>query len=126
MQLPTPSAEAAAMIQQRIDELRPVAPGGWTPGEWPRRVCKEELNALPVDAEAPFLWAAVWVLYAVLARRAQVYPEIQELVPARPAEARRCDACGGTGTAAGGSGSRPACRVCRSLGWLMPGRGPLR
>jgi len=101
------------------------------------RVCKEELNALPLHGNIIYLWAIrpdgtvlcmdhekfnhptepetdPLILYAVLVNGARTYPGLQALVPPRPAGAQPCDLCQGQNTTA-------HCFKCRSLGWFIPG-----
>lgn len=129
-------AEQQHWIQVRINELRCDSEG-----QWPLRVCKEELNALPVTGNSVYLWALrpdgtvvcldheafshphevetdPVVIYAVLSLAARAYPELQGLVPPQPLQARRCGACGGTG-ASDGVDAHVACLVCRGLGWYQ-------
>ena len=133
----TPSPELAAHIQRWIDELQPDPLRGW-----PVRVCKEELNALPLHSTLIYLWAirpdgAVLcmdheafghptepetnplVRYAVILQGARAYPELQALAPARPAGAQPCDDCQGTGALAQGEAAPTPCFRCRGLGWLV-------
>ena len=130
--------EHAHWIQRRIDELRAD-----TLGDWPRRVCKEQLNALPLAGNSIYIWALrpdgsvvcldheafalPWevetdpvVVYAVLLQGAHRYPELQALVPSPPPGARRCGSCEGTG-AEGRDGHSVSCLSCRGLGWYRVG-----
>jgi hypothetical protein len=131
----TPTPELAARIQQLIGELEPK-----TFGDWPLRVCRDDLNALPLRGNRIFLWAlrpdgAVicmdheayghptepetdpLILYAVLFQAARRHPELQELVPPRPETARPCDSCGGMGWTDRPDGSGECCMGCNGLGW---------
>jgi hypothetical protein len=127
--------ELGRQIQARIDALATSDPRAW-----PVRVCEEEMNALPLHGNQIYLWALrpdgvvlcldhesashsferetdPLTLYAVLVQGAERYPELRSLVPAPPGGARRCDACGGTGS---GEGRQPAtwgCLSCGGLGW---------
>jgi hypothetical protein len=49
---------------------------------------------------------------------AKNYPELAALIPARPFDARTCEACAGTGTIEGAP--RLMCQ-CGGLGWVIPG-----
>lgn len=125
--------EQSNWIQRTIDELRAD-----TPGDWPRRVCKDMLNGLPLASNLIFMWAirsdgAIvcldheafgwrWeietdpvVVYAVLLRGALCYPELQALVPAQPSNARRCNTCKGTGLE--DPEGHVCCLGCSGLGW---------
>jgi hypothetical protein len=134
-----PTPELAARIQHLIDELKPS-----TFGDWPLRVCRDDLHALPLHGNRIFLWALrpdgevlcmdheAWghptepetdplILYAVLLHAARRHPELQELVPPRPATAKQCDRCGGVGSHErqdGGTGSSESCMGCSGLGWF--------
>lgn len=138
-----PSPELAAAVRRRVDELRPNSLG-----DWPTRVCKEELNALPLHGNVVYLWALrpdgtilcmdheafnhptepetdPLIIYAVLAQGARIYPELQSWVPPRPAGAQQCDVCQGSGTKQS-DGAITHCFKCRSLGWFIPGNIPDR
>jgi hypothetical protein len=101
--------ELARQIQQRIDALE-VADFR----RWPVRVCKETMNALPLDGNQIYIWALrpdgvvlcldhesfslpfepetdPLKLYEVLRKGAQTYPELRELVPEPPPGVRECD-----------------------------------
>jgi hypothetical protein len=55
-----------------------------------------------------------------LLRAIKRYPELRAIVPARPAEARDCESCGGTGVVKiNGQPIRATC-VCGGLGWIPP------
>ncbi len=130
--------ELAARIQRRIDELEPASPG-----DWPVRVCKEELNSLPLHSNSIYIWAIrpdgtvlcmdyeafahptepetnALALYAVMVHGARRYPELQEVVPAPPAGARPCGTCGGTGRDGEEAGAHGSCLGCSGLGWNAP------
>src|SRR5688500_19334304 len=100
--------ELGRQIQARIDALETSDPRAW-----PVRVCKQEMNALPLHGNQIYLWAlrpdgAVLCLdhesashavhdetdpltvYAVLVKGAEEHPELRALVPAPPAGARLC------------------------------------
>lgn len=68
----------------------------------------------PLDPE-DCLCAAV---HAV-AQGARVRPELGELLPQRPPDARDCPRCGGTGVEDRSGPVTDACR-CAGLGWLAP------
>ena len=96
-----PSPELAAHIRRQI-ELLPTE----FPKNWPNRVFKEKLKALPVHYAADYLWGIrpdgtvlrmdlqpvglsgepeddLLTIYAVVAYGARKYPELGELVPDR-------------------------------------------
>jgi hypothetical protein len=123
-------------IQRRIDRLKTFGTANWV-----LRVCKEELNALPLQANANQLdqWALradgtvlcldcdsvshtfetvcnPVVRYAVLAEAARRYPELRELEPPRPAGVERCERCDGSGWT---DAARSSCPTCNGLGWHM-------
>jgi hypothetical protein len=131
------SAPLSQAIQRRIDALQ-------TDGQpaWVRRVCKERLNALPLQANEVFQWALrpdgeilcldfealslpygeeqnPVIRYAVLFEAAHRYPELRELEPPRPEGVQRCESCGGRGwiETAGSSCSR-----CHGVGWHVQPR----
>lgn len=103
--------------------------------EWPTRLMKEQ-GALLLHGDQAFLWflepegrvlvldtddvrrrlepetSAVAALNAV-ARAARRRPELRELLPRRPAGARACERCHGTG----GLDSPTEC-ACAGLGWV--------
>jgi hypothetical protein len=133
----SPSAELAARIQRLINELQVGDPLR----NWPVRVCKEDLNALPVQANYIYDWALrpdgtvlrmdreelnhptepetdPLVIYAVIAHGADYYPELQELLPDLPAGAQPCEHCDGTGYGPGDVSWR--CSTCDGLGWMIP------
>jgi hypothetical protein len=120
-------------IQRRIDEIQPGGLKDWLP-----RVCKERLNALPLNANQIYVWAlradgAVLCMdhesaslsfeeeddprtrFAVLTEAARLHPELAELVPPRPEGVEACDACGGTGA----TGPHASCSICGGLRWRM-------
>jgi hypothetical protein len=140
----TPSAEQSAEIQRQIDALGPPPGEAWHPGAWPTRVCREELNALPLLANEIFTWAlrpdgAVLrmdrdslfhptepetdplTVYAVLERAARESPQLKPMVPDPPAGTRQCTTCGGDGVLereAGGETRTVLCQRCGGLGWI--------
>lgn len=140
----TPSAEQSADIQRRIDELGPPPGEPWHPGAWPTRVCKEELNALPLLANLIFTWALrpdgtvlcmdrdslfhptepetdPLAIYAVLEHAARESPALGPLVPDPPSRTRRCATCGGEGvydTAVEGATRTVLCQSCDGFGWI--------
>jgi hypothetical protein len=108
---------------------------------WPVRVCKERMNALPLDGNQIYLWALrpdgvvlcldheafshpfeeetdPLKLYAVLQRGAAKHPELREMVPPPPLGVRPCEGCGGTGVA----DEAQACPRCDGLGWYAMSR----
>jgi hypothetical protein len=126
--------EHARWIQRCIDELRVDSAG-----DWPLRICKEQLNALPLAGNSIYIWALrpdgsvvcldheafalPWevetnpvVIYAVLLQGVDRYPELQALVPPQPLAACRCGACAGTG-AQDREGHSVSCLSCNGLGW---------
>ena len=130
--------DLAVRIQRRIDDLQPPD----SLGHWPTRVCKQELNALPLHGNWVYLWALQpdgtvlcmdhealthptepetdpLVIYAVLVQGSRSYPELQELVPARPEGARPCSACEATGMVKSGLEAYDSCLGCRGLGWYV-------
>ena len=129
--------DLAVRIQRRIDDLRPPD----SLGHWPTRVCKRELNALPLHGNWVYLWALQpdgtvlcmdhealghptepetdpLVIYAVLAHGSRIYPELPELVPARPEGARPCSVCEAAGMVKSGLESYDSCLGCRGLGYV--------
>ncbi|HYJ80032.1 MAG TPA: HEAT repeat domain-containing protein [Longimicrobiaceae bacterium] len=131
-----PSPELSARIQGWVDELDPAPGGGW-----PIRVCKEELNALPVHSSIIYIWALRpdgtvlcmdhesfghptepeterLAVFAALVHGARHHPELRELIPPPPAGAQPCDTCDGNGWRADGS----HCFSCQALGWWIPHR----
>jgi hypothetical protein len=129
------SPEFGRRIQQRIDALDAADPRAW-----PVRVCKEEMNALPLHGNQIYLWALrpdgvvlcldhesashhveeecdPLTLFAVLVQGAKKYPELRQIVPPPPPGTQQCEACGGTGS--GESWNPPAwgCPRCGGLGW---------
>ncbi|HEX8697157.1 MAG TPA: hypothetical protein VF746_32355 [Longimicrobium sp.] len=135
-----PSPELSAWIQRQIDALAADARENWL-----MRLCMER-NAFPLSGNQVYLWAirpdgvVLWIdhesfahatepetdlsaLYAALVLGARRHPELRELIPARPADARLCDVCGGTGGPV--TPAAPAvediCHGCDGLGWLVPG-----
>ena len=111
-----PTPELSALIQRRIDEIEAESFGAW-----PVRVCKENLNALPLHGNLIYIWAlqpdgtVVWMdhesashesdvetdpltIFSVMEQGARNYPELRAIVPPRPDGATECDRCGGTGS----------------------------
>jgi hypothetical protein len=134
----TPSPELAARIQGWIAELEAESFGAW-----PIRVCRDELNALPILSNIVYLWALrpdgtvlcmdheaafhptesetdSLTIYAALVNGARRHPELAELIPPPPAGARPCSSCGGTGLQAQeGSDYDTSCYGCSGLGWVI-------
>lgn len=145
MQNRIPTAEQSAEIQRQIDALGPPPGEAWHPGAWPTRVCREELNALPLLASEIFTWALrpdgtvlrmdrdslfhptepetdPLAVYAVLRRAALEIPRLEPLVPDPPAATRRCPTCGGDGSLeneAAGEMRIVLCPRCDGLGWII-------
>jgi hypothetical protein len=135
------SAAISARIQSLIDELQP----GDSLGQWLTRVCKDELNALPLRGNRIYLWALrpdgtvlrmdheafnhpaepetdPLVLHAVLTHGARTHPDLQDLVPARPDGARPCRSCEGSGMVACKQDGYDSCLGCNGLGWVVTGQ----
>lgn len=145
MPIPTPSPELSAEIQRQIDAMQPIDGVEWQLGEWPNRVCKEELGALPLWADLIFTWALrpdgtvlcmdrdslfhptepetdPLVLFAVLEQAARMIPELRPLVPDAPTGTRACTRCGGHGHLEEGTGQAVQtvfCWGCNGLGWII-------
>ncbi|HET7460318.1 MAG TPA: hypothetical protein VFJ82_03685 [Longimicrobium sp.] len=138
------SPEISRQIQQRIDALETDGIG-----RWPLRVCKEELNALPLHGNQVYLWAVrpdgevlcvdheafghpaeperdAVTLYTVFSQGAREYPELRALVPPPPDGVRECEACGGTGRGDGHTPPLPGCLRCDGLGWYVPAPLPVQ
>ncbi|HEX6373055.1 MAG TPA: hypothetical protein VF006_29300 [Longimicrobium sp.] len=137
----TPSPQQSAEIQRLVDDLGPPPGEEWHPGDWPTRVCREELGALPLVANLIFTWALrpdgtvlrmdrdslfhptepetdPLAVYAVLEQS----PALLPLVPHPPAGTRRCARCGGAGVydETVGEGSRTVlCPRCDGFGWII-------
>jgi hypothetical protein len=132
-----PTPELAARIQNWISELKAESLGAW-----PVRVCRDELNALPVLSNLIYIWALrpdgtvlcldhesfshhtepetdPLILYAAFVCGAKEYPELQELVPPPPAGTRLCGSCGGTGLQTQEGIAMISCYGCRGLGWII-------
>ncbi|HEU0300194.1 MAG TPA: HEAT repeat domain-containing protein, partial [Longimicrobium sp.] len=130
---PPPSPALSARIQAWIDGLEPEPGSGW-----PVRVCKEQLNALPLHASIIYLWALrpdgtllcmdheafghptepesePLAAFAAIVQGARTYPELRELIPAPPAHVQPCDSCDGNGWRA----DRSFCSSCRGFGWWI-------
>lgn len=135
-----PTPELAARIQGWIDELQPEPGSGW-----PVRVCREELNALPLHASLIYMWALRpdgtllcmdheafahptepetdrLAAFAAMVQGARTHPELRELIPPAPAGVQPCDSCDGNGWRADGG----FCSICGGLGWWVPWDGPGR
>ena len=133
----TLTPEIAATLQAHIDALAPT-----TLGEWPVRVCQEELNALPLHSGNLFVWAlrpdgAILVLdldavghrvtpeedeltrFAVVVHGARTYPVLRALIPRPPSGTAACLECNATGL---GPAPAQSCGHCRGLGWVAPAR----
>ena len=108
----TMPADVSRRIQERIDALDPPDELGY----WPTRVCKYELNALPLHGNLIYIWGLrpdgvllrmdheslnhpteeetdLFLEYAVLATSSKTNPELRDLVPAQPEGARPCARC---------------------------------
>jgi hypothetical protein len=132
--------ELARQVQERIDDLEV---GDFR--RWPMRVCRETMNALPLDGNQIYIWALrpdgvvlcldhesaslpfepetdPLKLYEVLRKGARIYPELRELVPEAPQGVRDCAVCGGTGQAGGAQPAAEECPRCRGLGWTVLSR----
>ncbi len=131
------SPELSERIQRSIDGIETDD----TLGRWLWRVCRDDLNALPLCGNQIYLWALrpdgtvlcvdhesfaretepetdPLVLYAVLSHGLRDHPELGELVPAPPAGARPCGSCDGTGIVERGPEISETCLGCRGLGWV--------
>lgn len=125
----------AAAIQHYIDALRPT-----TLGEWPIRVCKEELNSLPLHSSYLYIWAIrpdgtllrldheafghpvepetdALTRFAVIAIGARQYPELGALILSPPDGVQRCHFCNATGFVADETLGNALCARCEGLGW---------
>lgn len=130
------SPEVGSVIQQLIDEMQPTT----APGDWLRRRCKLELNALPLSGNLNFLWllrpdGGVWCLdhesfggrvepetdallrFAALSRGARQFPVLLPLVPERPANVRNCPVCHTLGVVSDNCGFTDCCSCCTGIGW---------
>ena len=56
-----------------------------------------------------------------LAQGAKRYPELESLVPVRPANGEECESCGGTGRILGLPEDSNVICYCGGLGWVIPG-----
>ena len=136
----TVPAELSRRIQELVDELDPPDELGY----WPTRVCKYELNALPLHGNWIYIWALrpdgvllrmdheslnhptepetdLFVVYAVLTNASKGIPELSDLVPVEPEGARPCASCNATGIVARGSEAYESCLGCSGLGWYDVG-----
>jgi hypothetical protein len=128
----------AQAIQRRIDEMEADRTAGSG-----LHLCTHELNALPTLGNQIYVWALradgmvlcmdheaflhpvdeVYdprTVHAVLADAARRYPELRELVPARPPPGvLPCEACGTTGWI---EETKSGCSACEGLGWRMQPR----
>ena len=132
----TMPAELTRRIQDLIDELEPPDELGY----WPTRVCKYDLNALPLHGNLIYIWALrpdgvllrmdheslghptepetdLFVVYAVLTNATKKIPELQALVPVQPEGARPCATCNATGIVERGPEAYECCLGCNGLGW---------
>jgi len=134
-----PSPELSARIQDLINEIQVGDPLR----NWPVRVCKDELNALPIQMDINYMWAIrpdgtvlcmdhvefnhptepesdPRAIYVAIVEGARKYPELQELVPALPAGVQPCESCAGTGAALEHPPQVPSvCLGCSGLGWII-------
>ena len=125
----------AAAIQRHINALHPT-----TLGEWPIRVCKEELNSLPLHSNYLYIWAIrpdgtllrldheafghpveaetdALTRFAVISNGARRYPELGALIPPPPAGVQPCPLCNATGFAPDETLGRALCARCAGMGW---------
>lgn len=131
MELRPPSTRLSALIRAWIEASVP----GQEPGAWPQRLAKQR-GLLLLHGSAAYLWFldpagrvlaldtddvarrlepesnGEWAVNA-LAQAARHHPELRELLPERPAGARACEACQGSGQPLAWG----PCR-CAGLGWL--------
>jgi hypothetical protein len=135
-----PIPDLATYIQGEIDALQPK-----TFGDWPIRVCKEELNALPILSSLLFIWALrpdgtllcmdheafghptepesdPLIIFVALINGAHSHPQLQELIPLPPKGTEVCLACNATRFSSDEQASSPYCATCGGLGWLISGR----
>lgn len=127
-----PSLRLQAAIRALIDAW----PVDDSLGNWPRRLMKER-GVLLLHGNQAYLWylAPEGTVYSLdtdrygqpfdietdaeaavnaVAQAARLHPELTEMLPERPPEARDCPSCHGTG---GEWHCWPACRCC-GLGWI--------
>jgi HEAT repeat protein len=132
---PLPSPELSAHIQARIDALQPDPFRAW-----PIRLCKEELNALPLHGNQIYLWALQpdgtllsldheafrqpvepetdpLTRFAVMVHGTRTYPELAALLPTPPQGIRVCLVCLGNGRWSDEQDRGQACQSCGGLGW---------
>lgn len=128
----------ADRIQRLIDSLP-------TEGEphWLWRVCRDEHNAYPLAGNEVYLWAirpdgVVLCLdheafgvpvevetdpvkrFAAIVFGARQHPELRELIPEQPRDARLCRSCAGTGLQGAEEERVHTCYGCNGLGWTGP------
>ena len=130
------TADMSRRIQDRIDALDPPD----EPGYWPTRVCKYELNALPLHGNLIYIWALrpdgvllrmdhetlnhpteaetdLFLEYAVLATSSKTDPELRALLPSQPEGSRPCTHCNATGMVARAPEAYECCLGCNGMGW---------
>jgi len=129
-----PSPQLSAWIERRI--AQPVPP---LPGDWPGRYCRETLQALPIHGNGVDLWAirpdgTILCLdldsvrhatdvethperrLEALVHGAAQFPELQALLPVRPANSPACPHCHATGLREAPDNTI-ICPACGGLGW---------
>ncbi|HEX5727500.1 MAG TPA: HEAT repeat domain-containing protein, partial [Longimicrobiaceae bacterium] len=133
VEAPAPSSGLSARIQGWIDELDPEPGSGWLV-----RVCRDDLNALPLHSSLIYLWAIrpdgtvlcmdheafghptepetePLAAFAAVVQGARTYPELRDVIPPPPAGALPCDRCAGRGWRSGNE----HCFSCRGFGWWV-------
>lgn len=131
-----PTPEQAAQIQGWIDELEVEHPGAY-----PARICKEEMNALPIHGDILYIWALrpdgvilsldheafnlarevetnPLIQFGAMVHGAEQYPELWRLIPAPPPHVRPCDECDGNGYPLNYDDAHSYCFTCNGLGWV--------
>jgi hypothetical protein len=78
----------------------------WSADEWPDSEEYSERIATPTERIESLVLGA------------ERYPQLQELLPQRPDDARDCTRCGGAGRLSADSGV--LCPTCHGLGWQPP------
>jgi hypothetical protein len=132
--MPNPSEAARARIQTRIRALTPDSPHGYG-----SRLCRDDLNALPIHTAHLYLWSvrpAGTILcsdfdkfaipteeetdpvnrFAVMVHGAMLYPELADLIPNPPRLIYLCH-CRGRGWLPE-EGGTVECSFCRGMGWF--------
>jgi hypothetical protein len=131
-----PAPDLSDYVQQEISQLQNKTLGGWL-----LRFCKEELNALPLESNAIYVWSLqpdgtvlctdyealrrpteperdALHIFAALVSGAQRYPPLAARIPQPPRGTHPCPDCDTRGVHPDDEGNADSCLRCGGLGWV--------